>query len=124
MGIFQKIKDCLGLFLFVTKQFCLFRLKTQFSRKQAKNARFLLLNTSVLGLFSRKRGSINSGTGLQESLQIRADLLLSYTYLILKRQIIINFYRQLFYLSCFIYGRIWPALSYFMNLLSGCAIYF
>ncbi len=38
------------------------KLQTQFSRKQAQNARFLLLNTSVLGLFSRKRGSINSGT--------------------------------------------------------------
>ncbi len=33
-----------------------------FSRKQAQNARFLWLNTSVLGLFSRKRRSINSGT--------------------------------------------------------------
>ncbi len=40
------------------------KLLTRFSRKQAQNARFLWLNTSVLGLFSRKRGSINSGTGL------------------------------------------------------------
>ncbi len=34
--------------------------RPQFWRKQAQNARFQWLNTSVLGLFSRKRGSINS----------------------------------------------------------------
>ncbi len=33
------------------------------SFREAQNARFQWLNTSVLGLFSRKRGSINSGTG-------------------------------------------------------------
>ncbi len=44
------------------------KLSTQFSRKQAQNARFLWLNTSVLGLFSRNRGSINSGTGFDLSI--------------------------------------------------------
>ncbi len=37
----------------------------KFSRKQAQNARFQWLNTSLLGLFSRKRGSLNSGTGFE-----------------------------------------------------------
>jgi hypothetical protein len=38
------------------------KLQTQFSRKPAQNVRFQWLNTSALGLFSLKRGSINSGT--------------------------------------------------------------
>ncbi len=36
-------------------------LLTQFLRKEAQNARFLWLKTSVLGLFLAKTGSINSG---------------------------------------------------------------